>query len=195
VKKLLLTFIALSASAFAATTTVAQNLIGPDGLPASGSVTIRSTFPCQSGSDYVGTKSVTYRFTGGAFSIALVPNDTCVPSTSYFVTWNITGDQPRTETWFVPTSGSAVTIASVVTYPPPPISVPIQWTQMAANSLANGLYCPQVVNNKVVGIALCSTSGSSGGIDPNATWAQIEAGTAGSGSVTLSMTWAQIEAQ
>ena len=123
----------------AATTTVMQNVVGPDGTPAGGQVFIRITSACQSGADYVGERTVQVTFTGGAFSVTLVPNDSCVPSgTSYTVTWMLTSGQQWTETWIVPTSASPVSVDSVVVSRPPNQNYVIQWQQMGQNGASAG---------------------------------------------------------
>jgi len=100
---------------FGATTTLTQTVVNPDGTPASGTVYIRPSAACQSGSDYVGNQTVSVTFSGGAFSVSLVPNDTCVPSgTSYTASWALAGGAMWVQTWNVPTSSSPVSVDSVV---------------------------------------------------------------------------------
>ncbi len=112
-KRLLL--LLLLASPCFAVTTVAQQITNPDGSLASGTAYIRISAPCRSGAVYVGDKTIAVRFQAGAFAVLLVPNDTCVPAaTSYTVAWMLNGGSARTQTWVVPTSGSQVTVDSVV---------------------------------------------------------------------------------
>lgn len=122
-----------AAVAWSATTTVSQPIVGPDGLPASGTVNIRITAACASGSDYVGTNTVARTF-AGTLTVKLVPNDTCVPSgTSYTVGWTFSDGRTLTQQWLVPTSGSAVTVDAVVT-----ASIPTPSITVALGALAQG---------------------------------------------------------
>lgn len=119
----------LVVSASGATTTVAQTVRNSDGSLASGTVMIHITAACRSGSDYIGDKTISVKFTGGNFTVTLVPNDTCVPSgTSYTVAWLFSASSTRTETWLVPAIGSPVTVDTVVVNPSPGNS----WAQMTA---------------------------------------------------------------
>jgi hypothetical protein len=68
------------AAAFSQTTTVTQSVLDATGNPANGTVLIRLSAACESGSTYVSVRTIRVSFTGGNFSIALVPNDTCVPA-------------------------------------------------------------------------------------------------------------------
>jgi len=72
----------------ASTTTVSQTVKGPDGTVASGQVLIRITNACVSGSDYVGDKTISVKVTDGAFSVALVPNDTCTIVGTSALAWS-----------------------------------------------------------------------------------------------------------
>ena len=67
----------LAVMAHAATTTVTQTIIGPDGSPMTGDALIRLSSACASGSDYAGPQGVDVQFTSGAFSANLVPTDAC----------------------------------------------------------------------------------------------------------------------
>jgi hypothetical protein len=101
--KTIIAFLLFPAWLSAATTTVAQSILAPDGTPASGTALIRISAPCRSGTSYVGDKTISVRFTAGAFSVQLVPNDTCVPSgTSYTFVLLLTGGTGSiggTNTW------------------------------------------------------------------------------------------------
>jgi pilus assembly protein CpaC len=132
----------LPAVLWGANTTVTRTVVGPDGHLASGTVYIRISAACVSGSSYVTEQTKVVRFKDGDFSVSLVPNDTCVPAgTSYTVGWTI-GNATATETWVVPTSSVPVTVASVIVTAPPvktavrdipqPTDPPIQVTQPAA---------------------------------------------------------------
>jgi hypothetical protein len=111
----ILALLAASAPLWSATTTVTQTVVNPDGTPASGTVYIRPSAACRSGSDYVGLQTVSIRFSGGAFSARLVPNDTCAPSgTTYTASWALDGGSTWVQTWRVPTSVSPIPVADVV---------------------------------------------------------------------------------
>lgn len=106
--------LALSGSLLAATlTTVTQNVVNPDGTPASGQATIKINGSCQSASDYVGLKTITEKFTAGAFSVQLVSNDGGCIGTSYSVAWALTGGPTWQETWVVPYSATPLSVNSV----------------------------------------------------------------------------------
>lgn len=206
-----LSLLLLPTIALAATTTITQTVVGPDGQPASGTAYIRISAACKSTQDgkYVGDKTVAVRFVNGAFSTALVPNSVCpvsgvtgaawsalvtyqptervtygsviytaiapstnvVPgtdstkwaqvSTSYTVSWTLTGGTQWSETWIVPVSATPVTVDSV---------------KVAQANLPTAL----------IPIAVWGLNGSS-------TWAEYEAGTAATGSIGAYTSWAQIE--
>jgi hypothetical protein len=108
--RLLLTFIVFQLTvpslAFPALSTVTQTVLGPDGKPASGVVYIRITAACRNGVNYVGNNTVTVQFTGGNFSVALVPTDGCpTQGSNVGVPW-VTGTQ------YV--AGSRVTYAGLI---------------------------------------------------------------------------------
>ncbi len=118
-----------------APTTVAQTILNPDGSPASGQVMIRPSAACASGPVYVGAKTLTVKFTSGAFSVPLMPNDTCAPQgTSYTVTWTLAGGRTWPETWVVPTSSGPVAVSSVVQMS----SIPAPPAQVQLNQIAQG---------------------------------------------------------
>ena len=129
-KRILVLLLLASASLFAATTTVSQSVVLPNGSLANGTALIRITVACTSGSTYIGQQTVATTLLGGAFSVNLAPNDTCTPrGTSYSVSWMICGAatgattahpcptgaaRSWSETWVVPTSSDPVTISSVL---------------------------------------------------------------------------------
>jgi hypothetical protein len=111
----------------AGTTTVTETVIAPDGSLASGQAIITISYPCQSGTDHVGGKPIVANFSNGAFTISLVPNDTCTPGpTTYSVSWVLSGGTQWTETWAVPTSSTPVTVDDVIV--PIPAGPPA-WTR------------------------------------------------------------------
>lgn len=127
--------VVVAGSLWAATTTVTQRVLNPDGTLASGTAYIRESAACQSGTDYVGANTVAVRFSNGSFSVNLLPNDTCVPhGTSYLVVWALSGGRTWSETWVVPTSSSPVAVSSVVQM----TSVPAPPAQLQLNQIAQG---------------------------------------------------------
>ncbi len=136
---------------------VAQTVLNPDGSLASGTALIRITAACQSGTDYVDMNTVSTRFSNGAFSVTLVPNDTCVPAgTSYVVTWTLAGGRTWNETWLVPTSSSPVTVSSVIQATAIPIPVQIQPNQIGPGGASagqflgfNGAWGPQTLPRSI----------------------------------------------
>src|ERR1035438_6068473 len=79
-KKIVLLLGAACASALAQTTIVTQAVVGPDGQPTDGTAFIAISAACQSGTSYVGNRTIVVRFKDGAFSVGLVPNDSCITS-------------------------------------------------------------------------------------------------------------------
>jgi hypothetical protein len=170
-----LLLLVLAGPAYCATTTVTQTIKNPDDTPASGTALIRISKPCKSGANYVGDQTIRVRFTAGAFSVALVPNDTCSPiGTTYTVSWVLAGGTPRYQTWRVPTSGAAVTVDSVV--------VPTADTAGLGN-LADGSYCMVVAGNIVTSLTSGPCGGGSGPVTlswshlTNSTWTSITSST------------------
>jgi hypothetical protein len=112
-------FAALSLSA--ATTTISQTILGADGKPASGSVSIVISSPCNAGTaGYVGAQPIRATITNGVFRVALVPNDACTlpgealpGGTTYNVSWLVAGNAWK-QTWYVTTATAPVTVDSVV---------------------------------------------------------------------------------
>jgi hypothetical protein len=161
IRTLLLAGLVLCVPLWATTTTVTQTLVGPDGLPASGTVYIRITAACSYAGSYIGTKTLALKFGPSGspavttFSTALVPNVApdgtlngsggCA-GTSYTVSWAFTGGaQQPVETWVVPVSGVPLSIDAVKTGPVTAPTTPLNPSQL---STAGG----------TVGQAMCVTS-------------------------------------
>ena len=72
----------------AATTTVAQTLIGPDGSLMTGDALIKLSAACVSGSNYAGPQGVDVQFAAGACSVNLVPTDACPVSGGSGSAWS-----------------------------------------------------------------------------------------------------------
>src|SRR5881394_631004 len=99
-----------------ATTTISDTVYRADGTPAAGTLLISwPTFSTASGQAIAGgTKSVTLG-TGGALSVALVPNAGATPATTvYTVVYQLSDGTVKTEFWVVPTSSPA-TVAAIRT--------------------------------------------------------------------------------
>ncbi len=99
-----------------ATTTISDVVFRADGTPARGTLLISwPAFSTANGQAVAaGTKSVTLG-TGGALSVALVPNTGATPAaTVYSVVYQLDDGTVKTEYWTVPTS-SPTTIAAVRT--------------------------------------------------------------------------------
>lgn len=110
-------------------TTVTDSLLGPDGSPASGTMTISAAGAFRSADGYNVAQGwqIQVPVSAGSFSVTLIPNQGATPSgqnDSYTVTYNLTsslGTSYWTETWFVPSIGP-VGLASVRTLPAFPAS-------------------------------------------------------------------------
>ena len=116
--KILLAVLTVSVGLHAATTTVAQSQIAaPDGRHlATGTITITASAPFTA-ADGVRVETLALRvpIVNGAFSVALEPNDTGVPAgTQYVAVWNLDGSRPRTERWYVTTSGGTLNLQAVL---------------------------------------------------------------------------------
>lgn len=110
-------------------TTVADILLGPDGTPIIGTLTIRAhqTFTASDGTVVnTGLVAVTTFSSSGSFSVQLVPNILSAPQGSYYDVYYTTERARLAEMWVVPISGSAVKLAAVrVQWPKAPnIGIP-----------------------------------------------------------------------
>lgn len=74
----------LAFSAWGANSVITQSIVGADGQVATGVAVINTTAPCKSGTQMVGDKDITVRFQAGAFTVSLIPTDTCVTTGSTF---------------------------------------------------------------------------------------------------------------
>ena len=114
-----------------ALTTITDTLYKPNGAAFTGSLTITfSAATSQPATTSGGTTLVSLhkviQVTNGSISTTLEPNDAITPAgTSYNVRYNPTSGPPYSETWVVPTSGGAVTVADcrVATAPTPDVLV------------------------------------------------------------------------
>lgn len=126
----------------AATTTVTQTLYRADGVTTrNGSVTISwTTFISAADGHRNAAGSFTTRVTNGAFSVAVEPNDTAIPSTQYKVVYHLDGgpSPETTEYWTCPTSGSPVDISACVTTPTPAGAGPISLSSLGQGGATTG---------------------------------------------------------
>ena len=105
-------------------TTVTDNLLGPDGSPANGTMTISAAGAFQSadGHNVAQGWRIQIPISNGSFAASLIPNQGATPygqSDSYVVVYNLTsslGTSYWSETWFVPSAGP-VGLAAVRTLP------------------------------------------------------------------------------
>lgn len=107
----------MAGAAFAAPTTITGPVVTPDGAPATGNAIFALSRTCigPSGNTVV-SQFVVVPFSGGTLTATLEPNDTCLPAGTYYsVNFKLTGGSSRYEVWVVPTSATAVSIASVRT--------------------------------------------------------------------------------
>ena len=111
-------------------TTVTGSLLGPDGSPASGFISITATVPFTSADGYNVTAGppIQVAITNGSFTAALIPNAGSSTSTCsspdicdyYQVTFNLSstlGNAFYSQTWEVPTTGPVAYQTIVVTSP------------------------------------------------------------------------------
>ncbi len=134
------------------TTTVSDIVFRADGTPAAGTLLVSwPAFTTASGSGIAaGTKSVTLG-SGGALSVALVPNAGAIPAnTVYTVVYQLADGTVKTEFWIVPTSSPA-TLAGIRT---------TLGSGGAATSLASKQYVDTSVSNKASDAAVVHKSGS-----------------------------------
>lgn len=158
--KKLFCMLLLAAPVWASLTTITQSVKAPDGTLVNGTVYIRITAACSSGSDYISDKTLAVKFASGAFSVRLVPNDTCDPAgTSYSVSWQVTGGKTWPETWFVPTSATPVTVDAVRVEVPPTPEVKFHLAQLDLGTVdPTRTYCLQAPAGTTQ-LAECSPGG------------------------------------
>ena len=112
-----------------AKTTVADTLINPDGSKPSGRISISNPATFQSADGYQMESGMVAiaTVTAGAFSVALVPNTSASPY--YIALYNLGGITVR-EYWAVPSSLTAVNLATVRQATPPAPSIQIAFPQL-----------------------------------------------------------------
>ena len=123
-------------------TTVSDNLVGPDGSPAAGTLTITAAGSFESADGYNVAKGwhVQAPVSNGSFSVVLIPNQGANPpgeTDSYTVIYNLSstwGTSYWSETWFVPSTGP-VGLAAVRTLPNFPATF---LSPQAANTILAG---------------------------------------------------------
>lgn len=131
------------------TVTVTDTLYGADGSLLRGTVNIRLNATCAAPptpnlipAGYANQITVG---SDGIFTAVLVPNDTCTPKSSYYVTYdlvNSSGSPQRryTETWYVAASPTTTTISAVRTAIIPSSITTISFTQLTGGTLGDMLY-------------------------------------------------------
>ena len=140
----------------AQTVVTGSALVGPTGALASGTITITAVEPfTAAGGVRVTTVPVRVTVVNGAFSVALYPNDTGNPITSYRASWQLAGARPLLENWVVPTSSTPVTAAAVATAG----GFAVQLGNIYPGAIADGNYCVVVVGGVITGLTPCSGSG------------------------------------
>jgi uncharacterized protein YoxC len=108
------TLVAGSALAQTNLTQILDTITNPDGTPFNGTVVITWNGYSGSGSGTVSRLSTSARVYNGALSVLLVPTTTASPGTYYEVVYSSSdGTVTWTETWQVPPSTTALTIADV----------------------------------------------------------------------------------
>ena len=108
------TLVAYSAFAQTNLTQILDTITNPDGTPFNGTVVITWNGYSGSGSGTVSRLSTSARVFNGALSVLLVPTTTASPGTYYQVAYSSSdGTVTWTETWQVPPSTTALTIAQV----------------------------------------------------------------------------------
>jgi hypothetical protein len=106
-------------------TTASDTLIGPNGQPFSGSITVvnQATFTSADGFPVPANTTVNVTVgTNGQFSVSLVPNQGSTPPNTFCAAhYFLTGRLRMEETWVIPSSSTPVKLAAIRTSP---ISVP-----------------------------------------------------------------------
>jgi hypothetical protein len=106
----------VASGAFAQTnlTQILDTITNPDGTPFNGTVVITWNGYAGSGSGTVSRLSTSARVYNGALSVLLVPTTTASPGTYYQVVYSSSnGTAQWTETWQIPPSTTALTLAAV----------------------------------------------------------------------------------
>jgi hypothetical protein len=108
------TFVASGAFAQTTLSQILDTITNPDGTPFNGTVVITWNGYSGSGSGTVSRLSTSARVYNGALSVLLVPTTTASPGTYYQVVYSSSdGTVMWAETWQVPPSNTALTIAQV----------------------------------------------------------------------------------
>jgi len=118
--------LALAGTSWGAGTVIAAaSVTAADGSLATGTITITVTMPFTAAdATYVSGVAATVEVVNGAFTVTLEPNDSGTPgNTSYRALWQLDGEAPRMQYWYVPTAVGTlglrdVTAASYLPAPP-----------------------------------------------------------------------------
>ena len=95
-------------------TTIQDTIYNADGSPYNGIAIIQWTPFVAGGTSQIATQSVTVNISGGSIFVQLVPTTNATPAGYYSVTFTSSGNDQFTETWSVPPSTKALTIAAVL---------------------------------------------------------------------------------
>lgn len=136
----ILAFMLLALPAWAARTTVTDILYNPSGTRFNGSMYLTSStsFVASDGNLVVPSQQ-RIQVTNGVFTVALEPNDTSVPSGTYYVvTYQLQNGLPLVENWVVPTSPTPVSLGAVRTINPPTPGTSIGLSQISLGGASPG---------------------------------------------------------
>jgi len=132
-----------------AVVTIQEIVYLPNGQPARGSLSMRLNAFCvappSSSFIYGGVVNTVQLSSTGMLTVQLVPNSSCNPATSYFVTYNLTDSrgnaQPHaSETWYIPDSPSTNTIRAVRTGTLPTAPLTMSISALIGMTIGDVLY-------------------------------------------------------
>jgi hypothetical protein len=148
------------------------HIVGPDGLPAIGTITYVPTaaFTTLAG-NRVEIRPAQAAILNGVLRITLEPNDTAIPAnTQYVVTWKIRGGTDRITYWTVPTTSSTLSVKDVEVAPLLP-SVLVPSAQITWGGLADG--CLVIVGGRLKTQACTGGSALSWTLLTSGQWASL----------------------
>jgi hypothetical protein len=163
-------------------TTVTGSLLGPDGSPANGFISVTATVPFTSADGYNVTSGppIQIAITNGSFTAALIPNAGSSTSTCsspnicdyYQVTFNLSstlGNAFYSQTWEVPAAGP-VAYQTIVVTSPPSVSYQFPFTQLTPPAGCLTDQFPEWTGSAWT----CAAGGSGGGGTPGGSNGQIQ---------------------
>jgi hypothetical protein len=174
------------------TTTVSDTVFRADGTPAQGNLVISwPAFVTASGTAVAGGTTNVALGTGGALSVALVPNAGATPAGAYYVVvYQLGPGEVRTEDWVVPTTSPA-NLATVRTVPgsgvaAQPVSQQYVNTALAGKANDNAVVhlsgSETISGSKSFSIAPTVPTPTSTGQAANKAYVDTSVGTVGAGS-------------